>query len=456
MNALIRRRKVARANSLTAWVPQFWAAETLAILNERMFAPTLVHRDFSNQVAQLGDTVNTRRPAEYTAIRKGVNDDVTIQDSSATNVQVVLNQHFHTSILLRDAEMSKGMKQMSAEHMRPAAISINRQIERVIFGQTYQFIGNSVGGIGQMTSNNAKDYALNVRQKLDEQKAWEEGRNFVLNPKTETDFLRPEWFTSADKVGDTMGIRNARIGHKLDFDFYKSLNMPNILTTQTTSTFALTAAAAQGATSIAHATTTTALVTGTWITVDGIPNMVAATGTATATNLRWPLTRAVASATSLVVVTPGALVNLIGGYASGYDGEITIASATAAPKIGQAVSFGVATGNAIYSVINVTGSTGITLDRPLEAAAAKDTVVSFGPAGAYNLAMHKNAIAFVSRPLALPDPESGVKSAVLSDGGLSMRVTMQYQGMKQGMLITFDMLCGIKILDTNLAAVLVA
>lgn len=456
MIAFNSRRRVARANTLTPWVPQFWAAETLAILNERMFAPTLVHRDFDNIVAKLGDTVNTRRPAEYTAIRKGVNDDVTIQDSSATNVEVKLNQHFHTSILLRDGEMSKGMKQMAAEHMRPAAISINRQIERVIFGQTHQFLNNSIGGIGQMTSANAKDYALNVRQRLDEQKCWEEGRNFILTPKTETDFLRPEWFTSADKVGDTMGIRNARIGHKLDFDFYKSLNMPNVLPGMTTATFALTAAAAQGASAIAHATTTTALVTGTWITVDGIPNMVAATGTATATNLRWPLTRAVNSATSLVVVTPGAVVNFGAGYASGYDGVITIASATAAPRIGQAVSFGVATGNAIYSVINVSGSTGITLDRPLEATLSDTNVVSFGPAGSYNLAMHKNAMTFVCRPLALPDPESGVKCAVLSDGGLSMRVTMQYQGIKQGMLITFDLLCGIKILDNNLAAVLVA
>lgn len=454
---MIRRPKSARANALTPWVPQFWANETLAILNERMFAPTLVHRDFENTVAKLGDTVNTRRPAEYTAIRKDLTDDVTIQDSSATNVAVVLNQHFHTSILLRDGEMSKGMKQMASEHMKPAAISINRQIERVIFGQYAQFLSNGIGGLGQMTSTNAKDYALNTRQKLDEQKAWEEGRNFVLNPKTETDFLRPEWFTSVDKVGDTEGLRRARIGEKFGFDFYKSLNMFNILPGMTTVAKATAAAVLQGASVVTHAAFAAALVSNSWVTVDGMPNIVGATGSTTSTNLRWPVTRAVAiTTTNVVAITAGAAVNLAAGYAVGWSKEIVIDGTTAAPKIGMPVTFGVTAGSAIYTVIAVTGSVGITLDRPLEAALADNDVINFGPDGAYNLAFHKNAIAFVSRPLETPDPASGVKSAVMSDGGLSMRVTMQYQGMKQGMLITFDLLCGIKILDTNLGVVLLA
>lgn len=456
MNTLMRKKR-GYANNLTAWVPQFWAVETLAILNERLFAANTVHRNFEPIVAKLGDVVNTRRPAEYTAKRKSLTDSVTIQDSSATNIQVPLNQHIHTSILLRDGEMSKGMKQMADEHMKPAAISLVRKIDRIIFGQYAQFLNNGIGGLGQMTSNNAKDYVLNVRQRLDEQKAWEDGRNLVLNPKTETDLLRPEWFTSADKRGDTIGLRNGNIGEKFGFMFWKSLNMPNVLPAMTTTSRATAAAVVQGASVVTHAAFGAALQPNSWVTVDGLPNIVGATGTTTSTNLRWAVTRPIAATTTNVVsINAGAAINNAAGYATGWDKEITIDGTTGAPRVGQAVTFGTTPGSAIYTVVDVNGSVGIELDRPLEETLADNAVVNFGPDGAFNLAYHKNAIAFVNRPLETPDPETGVKAAVMSDAGISLRVTMQYQGMEQGMLITFDLLCGIKILDNNLGAVLLA
>ncbi|MEX0827859.1 MAG: hypothetical protein WD005_02800, partial [Haliea sp.] len=45
-----------------AFVPEVWAQEGLAILEENMVAANLVHRDFENQIASFGDVVNTRRP----------------------------------------------------------------------------------------------------------------------------------------------------------------------------------------------------------------------------------------------------------------------------------------------------------------------------------------------------------------------------------------------------------
>ena len=94
------------ANSLDAFVPEIWANESVLILLENMVASSLIHRDFENELARFGDIVNTRKPAEFTAKRKDVNDNVTIQDASATNIQVPLNQHLHTSFLIRDGEES--------------------------------------------------------------------------------------------------------------------------------------------------------------------------------------------------------------------------------------------------------------------------------------------------------------------------------------------------------------
>ena len=46
----------------SAFIPQLWANESIAILEENMVIGNLVHRDFENTVASYGDTVNTRKP----------------------------------------------------------------------------------------------------------------------------------------------------------------------------------------------------------------------------------------------------------------------------------------------------------------------------------------------------------------------------------------------------------
>jgi hypothetical protein len=73
-------------NSLDAFMPEIWANESLSILTENMVISNLVHRDFEPLVADFGDVVNTRKPAAFAAKRKGVNDDVTVQNATATNI----------------------------------------------------------------------------------------------------------------------------------------------------------------------------------------------------------------------------------------------------------------------------------------------------------------------------------------------------------------------------------
>ena len=89
-------------NSLDAFVPEQWAMEGIAILMENMVAANLVHRDFEPLFAKYGDVVNTRKPAEFKGQRKTDSDDVTVQDATASNVAVPLDQHVHVRFLIRD------------------------------------------------------------------------------------------------------------------------------------------------------------------------------------------------------------------------------------------------------------------------------------------------------------------------------------------------------------------
>ncbi len=90
------------ANDNSAFVPQLWANEGLAILEETMVLGNLVYRDFDNVIAKYGDVVNTRKPRTFTAYRKTDADSVTIQDATSDNIPVPLDQHIHTSFMIKD------------------------------------------------------------------------------------------------------------------------------------------------------------------------------------------------------------------------------------------------------------------------------------------------------------------------------------------------------------------
>ena len=69
-----------------------------------------------------------------------------------------------------------------------------------------------------------------------------------------------------------------------------------------------------------------------------------------------------------------------------------------------------------------------------------------------SIAFHKNAFALVTRPLELP--LGAAQSAIVNYDGLGLRVVYGYNQNTKTDTISIDMLCGVKTLDKNLAAVI--
>ena len=151
-------------NDNDALIPEKWATESVAILVENMVAANLIHRDFEDEIASYGDVVNTRQPSEFVARRKIDSEDVTVQNAEATNIPVTLNQHFHVSFRIRDGEESKAFKDLVDFYLEPAVVAMSQGIDKVILGQTVQFISNVAGHIGLLSSTTAKDYILDNRK----------------------------------------------------------------------------------------------------------------------------------------------------------------------------------------------------------------------------------------------------------------------------------------------------
>lgn len=87
---------------------------------------------------------------------------------------------------------------------------------------------------------------------------------------------------------------------------------------------------------------------------------------------------------------------------------------------------------------------------PAVGSALSASAVTFGKSHTANLAFHRNAFAFVNRPMELP--QGGAEGYVASFEGLSLRVTRGYSMASKVHQISFDILYGVKTLQPELAA----
>lgn len=444
-----------------AYNPSMWANESIAILEENMVVANLVHRDFEPIIANYGDVVNTRKPGEFVVNRKTTADSVTVQTPTATSVPVVLNQHLHTSFMIMDGDQSKSFKDLVVEYLSPAMLSIARGIDQIVSAQVYQFLSNQGGQLNQLSGTNAETYLLGTRQVLNKNKAYVNNRNLVLSTVSETALLSDKNFTQAFAVGDEgTALREASLGRKYGFDIFMAQNMPYVdgtLQDIVAGAINNAAGAAVGATSLTVDGLSATIAAGTWLTVagDNTPvRVVSTTGGATPTAIViTPGLKTAALDNAVVTLYRPAAVNNAAGYAVGWVKPLVMDGVTNPPQVGQLVSLS-ATGE-VYGIIEVlAGGTQILLDRPLETAVVDNQALFLGPNGSYNWAFHRNSVALVTRPLALPMQGTGARAGIANFNNLSMRVVMTYNGTLQGTLVTLDTLLGVKVLDKNLGAVM--
>ncbi len=460
------------ANDNDAFVPELWANEGLAILEENMVAAKLVHRDFEPVVAKFGDVVNTRRPGNFKIRRKVDGTTLTQQDARSTNVQVPLDQWFYNSFTIKDGEGSKSFQELVTVYLLPAMQTIARAVDRSVLGRIHQFLGATaarrVGRLGAMDATNSQDFALEARQILNENKAFPDNRNLILSPSSETAFLKTSQFVSAEKRGDGgSALESAMLGRILGFNTYMDQNVNNatLLAADTDVTYLVNGAHAAGLSTIVSGTGSNPVVVGQYVNFAGNdqPNhLIAGTdvsGACTSMVLNEAIKYALLTGAQITIYKAAAVNDPGALYVAGYSETISIDGYTTAkaPQIGQLIAFGTSTSRRTYTVIESTdnGSTcDIILDRPLEVSLTNDQAAFPGPAGSFNWAMHREALALVTRPLALPNQAAGVMAHAGVYNDIAMRVLAQYDINAGGTVVNLDILAGVAQLDANLAVAL--
>ncbi len=453
------------ANDNDALIPELWAREALRTLASNMVMGALVNRDFSSLVADFGDVVNTSRPADFSAKRKTDADDVVDQDAISPNIPVPLDQHVHVSFVIKDGEMSKALPNLVERYLEPAAREMAEAIDRILTGQVARLTASEEGRLTEMDSTNAADFVLDANTSLDISRAPKSGRNLVLNPRAQKETLKADLFVSTEKRGDAgTALRTASLGTVYGVDSFMDQNIGFVAIGDAQTAIGVTDNAQAAGDTIIDTTVTDGadITVGTYVVFggEGKPYRIASkSGDPVDLVLTEGLRDPVAAGAS-VTIYPQGEVKAAGGQVAGYSKEIDVDDHTAnkGPQLGQWITFGTGASSHSYSVIEVTETltteSQVLLDRPLDSAISAEDAVFYGPAGGFNLAFHRDAIALVVRPLITVPQDTGARSFVASFDDLAMRVTMQYDSKAQGMRVTFDLLCGVAILDDRLAVAL--
>jgi len=444
-------------NQLDAFIPELWAREGLRMLEGNLVMASMVHRDFEDEIAKFGDVVNTRRPGEFKIRRKKDGTTLVQQDAVATNVQVPLDQWFYSSFVIRDGEGSKSFQELSAIYLQPAMKTIAEGVDRALLGQVHRYFGapaNRVGKLGGLSASTAKDYVLDAREKLNIAKAPVDGRKLVMAPTSETAMLKTDLFIKANERGDGgTALESAILGRILGFDTYMDQNVNCILSGSDTDSDPVTEPYAAGTPGATQFASVLAPAQGEFVNIAGNDQPTWATGT----NAAWfTLNEALKYATEdNAVATRWVKCVTAAAYAAGYSEGIALTVTEGkAPQVGQLLAFGnTPSTRHTYTVIESEGSgTSCTvyLDRPLVAAVGNGADAYPGPYGAMNLAFHPDALALVTRPLALPNQQAGVMVGHANYNGLTMRVLAQYDINAGGLIVNCDMLAGVAVLNGSL------
>ncbi len=212
------------ANSISAYTPIIWAQMGIAILAETIVIPKLVRRDFSTQVAQAGDTVNTRKPAKMTATDVDATLGVSVQDVSATNVAVTLDQHKNSTFKISDREASRSFENLVDEFMHPATLAIGNAIDKSCLA-----LYTDIPTIIDVTSAGDWKAKINTaRTRLNKQLAPIDPRYGVVADDDDGALANLDNILKVNEGGSSQALREGIVGRLKGFNMSRSSNIINV------------------------------------------------------------------------------------------------------------------------------------------------------------------------------------------------------------------------------------
>lgn len=206
----------------TILTPNIIAKESLAVLRNNAVMANLVHRDYSNEFASVGDTITVRKPATFEAKEyPNTSGGIDVQSAIEAGVSVKMDKLLDVSFAVTSKEMSLSIKNFSEQLLVPAMQAFADKIDKYLLALEAD-ITNRVSSTG------AKADMIAARKFLTDCAAPLTNRSYVYNGEVEADMLSTDLFVNASAVGDEgTALREASLGRKFGLDCYVDQNISN-------------------------------------------------------------------------------------------------------------------------------------------------------------------------------------------------------------------------------------
>ena len=410
------------ANSLvtTSWVIK----EASVLLDNELIGKKLVYTDYSDEfVNGYGQTVTMKLPNSYEG-----RDSMTmaVRETETGSVSVAIDKVAGVDIQFTDIERTFSLPRFSEEVLKPAMRTVANIIDRNIWAATLEAY-NFTGAIGSQL-NSWGDVGA-ARQRLMEG-AVPGPYVGVLNPSDETGLLNTFVGLTNSQPAAKSALEDARLPRVAGMDLYTTQNLPT-LTTGTR---------VNGGGLVTNGTTQTT----TWSAVKSIQyqDLVCDGFGASATVKKGEVFTLGTLAAGMVAVNPVPGVSGASKPALPYLQQFTVlqdAEADGGGNITLRIWPAIITSGP-YQTVYMTSANTDGLNLVFQGSASTTYTA--------NVAFHKNAIAFVNRPLAMP--EGVTDCARETYKGISMRFAPVWDGINSVSRWRFDVVYGVKAIRRDL------
>jgi len=206
--------------------PNVWSSEVLMFVKANLVLLPLV-RHYDTDISAYGQTVEIPNVSTITANLKAQNTLVTLNYNTETKTTITINQHYESSFLLEDIEKIQSKYDLRTDYTQAAAYAIAAKVDNIIA----TLMTNAFTGYGTYGTALNDTLILAVNRYLDDSKAPQTDRSFVVTPQGKQEMLAIDKYIRYDAIGvggDQNSILNGQIGQIYAVNVFMSQNLVQV------------------------------------------------------------------------------------------------------------------------------------------------------------------------------------------------------------------------------------
>ena len=200
------------------------ARQALPRLIDNLVFPELCYRDFSEAYANVGDTIQVRKPVVYTAENFTPGNAVNIQDITEGSVAVKLDKIATVDVEASAIETATNIDDLNRIFVEPAAAALAEKINAdglALHADVFNTVDCSSKNLAALAA---------VRKAMNEAKIPMTDRRAVWDPEADAAFLTLDAILHSEKAGSTRALREGAIGRVFGMDNYMSQAVKTVKT----------------------------------------------------------------------------------------------------------------------------------------------------------------------------------------------------------------------------------